>query len=292
MMSVEKGVLSMKYCIYSNNFFKADEMNIEHIIPKSLGGSDQFTILVNKDKNSKLGSTVDGKFANDFLIKMKQIHLDYRGHSKKTPYLKIKNSKIKNSPVNVTFSKDNLEIYDPINKKILKDGNKIQISTRIDLDIRFKFLCKVALSTGYFLYGDNFVKYADHKSLRKAIFSNSLKDEKLDLRFYDNLHPVKSKDQQDINMMKFLFKYINSSCVIVSYSPKSIIVHVAIGGDFIGMVNFKADIKYFPNDNSFRLGKVLTCRDGKLIQKSFWKTIYDLNKDLNLVDIDDSQLDW
>lgn len=282
----------MKYCIYSNDLFKSDKMNIEHIIPKSLGGSDEFTILVNKDANSKLGSTVDGKFANDFLIKMKQIHLDYRGHSKKPPYLKIKNSEVDNSPVNVTFSKNDLEIYDPINKRILTGENKIQMNTRLDLDIRFKFVCKVALSTGYFLYGDKFVKHADYNSLRKAIFSNSLNDEKLDLRFYDNLHQIESKDQHDINMIKFLFKYLNASCVIVSYSPKSIIVHVGIGGDFIGMVNFKADIEHFPNDDAFRLGRVLTCNNGELAQKSFWKTIYDLNKDLNLVDIDDSQLDW
>ncbi|WP_242866425.1 HNH endonuclease [Clostridium acetireducens] len=30
----------MKYCIYSNAYFNDYEMNIEHIIPKSLGGSD------------------------------------------------------------------------------------------------------------------------------------------------------------------------------------------------------------------------------------------------------------
>ena len=281
----------MYYCIYSDKYFKNNYMNIEHIIPKSLGGSDDFTILVNRDANSHLGSSVDGKFANDFLIKMKQINSNYLGHSNKPPYLKLKNSKINNSPVSVTFKKNDLEIYDPINKKLLVGENAIEISTRLDLDIRLKFISKVALSTGYFLYGDTFVKYADHNSLRRVIFSDNLKGESLDLRFYDNLHPIEKKDSLDINMIKFLFKYLKDSCVIVSYSPSSIIVHVSIGGDFIGMVNFKANIKYFPNDDEYRLGKVLLCNDGKLIEKSFWKTIYDMNKDLGLVDIDDSELD-
>lgn len=281
----------MHYCIYSDKCFKKDEMNVEHIIPKSLGGSDDLTIPVNKNANSHLGSSVDGKFANDFLVKMKQIHSNYIGHSKKAPYLKLKNSKIDNSPVNVTFRKNSLEIYDPVNKKLLTGQNSISMKTQIDLDIRLKFVSKVALSTGYFLYGDTFIKHADHYSLRKVIFSDNLKDKNLDIRFYDNLHPIESKDSSDIEMIKFLFKYLNDSCVIVSYSSSSIIVHVAIGGAFVGMVNFKADIKHFPNNDENRLGRVLLCKEGKLIDNSFWQTIYDMNKDLGLVDIDDSELD-
>lgn len=282
----------MKYCIYLNELFEESEMNIEHIIPKSLGGSDDFTISVNRDINSKLGSSVDGKFVNDFLIKMKQIHSNYMGHSKKPSYLRIKNSKINDSPVNVTFTKNDLEVYDPINKEILVGKNSIEMTTQLDMDIRFKFACKVASSTGYFLYGDIFVKHADHKSLRKAMFSDRLEGEKIDLKFYDNLHQVKEKDRMDVNMMKFLFEYLDTSCVIVSYTSGSIIAYVGVGGDFIGMVNFKADIKHFPNDGEFRLGRILSCKDGKLIQRSFWKTVYDLNKDLKLVNIDDSELDW
>lgn len=282
----------MKYCIYSNEYFNNDEINIEHIIPKSLGGSDDFTITVNKDMNSKLGSTVDGKFANDFLVKMKQIHSNYVGHSKKDPYLKVKNCAIKGSPVNVTFSKKDIEIYNPRNKSLITGENSIKMKTQIDMDIRFKFICKVALSTGYFLFGDKFVKFADHDSLRTAMLSTSLKDERLDLRFYDNLHPIKDNDKSDVDMFKFLFKYLNGSGVILSYSPESIIVQIAIGGDFIGMVNFKADIERFPNNDEFRLGKVLLCNEGKLIQNSLWKTVYDMNKDLNIVDINDSELDW
>ena len=64
------------YCIYSGKVLDDDEMNIEHIIPLSLGGCDSFTIMVGKKINSDLGSKIDGKFCNDFLIGLQQLPFD------------------------------------------------------------------------------------------------------------------------------------------------------------------------------------------------------------------------
>jgi len=285
--------LEKEYCIYRNDYFLKSDMNIEHIIPLSLGGCDDFTIPVNKQANSELGSKVDGKFINDFLIKLKQINMESVGHSKKKASLKIKNCSIDGSPVNVTFSKDAMKVFDPIKRKRINKSASINMNTRIDMYSRIKFVAKVALSTGYFLFGDKFVENADHESLRKIIFSENEYEFPKSVRVYDNLHPIEEKDEDKLKFTKFLFEAIGGSAVIFSFSEKSFIVHVSIGSEFVGMVNFLAEVDEFPVfDDSNRLGHVLLCRDGKLYRDSYWKTIYKMNKSLGIVEINDDDLEF
>ena len=56
------------YCIYSGKEITPEEATVEHIIPLSLGGNNQFTTNVGKKINSDVGSKIDGKFSQDFLI--------------------------------------------------------------------------------------------------------------------------------------------------------------------------------------------------------------------------------
>ena len=106
----------MKYCIYSNKKICETLMNPEHIIPLSLGGCDDFTILVDKAKNSEVNQKVDGVINNDFLMKTRQIQNNFKGHSKKEPVLKVKKASVNGNPVSWGYSKDEVKIYDHKNK--------------------------------------------------------------------------------------------------------------------------------------------------------------------------------
>jgi len=280
------------YCIYSGKNINKTESSVEHIIPLSLGGSDDFIINVNRNLNSIAGSKIDGKMANDFLVKMNAIKNDFRGHSRKEPILKIKKAKIGDSPVSVHFKKSGLEMFDPIKKEYIKHPGSVEMQTSLDLEIRIKFISKVVLAAGYFIYGETFVKFADHNSLRKVVFSENLKNEKLKgIKFYDNLHPVKERDK-GLHLLEVQhMKYLKGSSVTFILSNVNIIAHVGLGGIYIGTVNFKASTKMFPNDAEYRLGKVLVCKDGVLYQDSYWNSIYKMNKVLGIVEIDDSKLD-
>ncbi|WP_259418031.1 HNH endonuclease [Bacillus toyonensis] len=282
-----------EYCIYKDEEIDVSKGSLEHIIPLSLGGADDFNITVDRDMNSIAGSSIDGKLSNDFLVKLNNIKMGYKGHSKKEPILKIKKANIEGSPVSVQFKKEGMEVFDPIKKKIVKEASKVNLETKIELDTRIKFVCKVILAAGYFVYGDTFVKYADHDSLRKAAFSKDLFNEDAhDLRVYDNLIPIEDKDKGSNQLIKVLAENLGGSCVIFELSNVNIIGHVSIGGKYIGSVNFKAKSDMFPNDKEFRLGKVLCCKDNKLYGDSFWDTIYKMNKALGIVDIDDSQIEF
>ena len=114
------------YCIYSGKNLDDSEMNVEHIIPLSLGGCDSFTIMVGKKINSDLGSKIDGKFCNDFLIGLQQLPFDNRGHSKKSKSVNLKGT-ANNRPITWSLSKDGSKFYDHIDKKYLNGHMQVQV---------------------------------------------------------------------------------------------------------------------------------------------------------------------
>lgn len=277
------------YCIYSGKYLKDEEMNIEHIIPLSLGGSDEFTIMVGREINCDLGSKVDGKFCNDFLIMLEQLPYENKGHSQKEKKINLK-VKVNDHAATWSLSKNSSQLYDHIDKKYLNGRHELKVKLLIDPNIRWKFVCKVALATGYFLFGDLFEQYADCSTLRKVILSDEdeLRREKLDLRLYTNLTPINESDQIMHALNKKLFEYLGVSLVNFGYATGRILASVAINGKYIGTVNFKADVDRLlpPKDDLHRGGCILMCKDNKLIKKSFWQSIYDMNEELKLVDLD------
>jgi hypothetical protein len=72
--------------------------------------------------------------------------------------------------------KDNLLVYDPINKRYVENINKVKMVTKIELDTRIKFVIKVALATGFFLFGKDITNYVDCDSLRSVMMSENLQE--------------------------------------------------------------------------------------------------------------------
>lgn len=66
-------------------------------------------------------------------------------------------------------------------------------------------------------------------------------------------------------------EYAGGSNVLWTYSPQSIIVYVAILGEFIGCINFEADVQAFPTDEDYWPGYVLLCKDSARVWNS-WRS--------------------
>lgn len=270
---------SKLYCIYSNKEIDREKCNVEHIIPLSLGGSNDFTILVDKHLNSTVGNKVDGNFHSDPLMKMKLIKSSFRGHSGKLPRLDLKKSKtIDGKPIIVSFTEKGLELFDPIKRKEIINIGSLQLKTEfmINPHIRIKFICKVALAAGFFVYGNTFLEHADHDSLRRIVFSKDLKEEigKVNgLRFYDNLRKVEDKDKGQAGLIKMQINYLKGSSVLFTLSKTRVIVHLGIAGEYVGSVNLKANSDMFPNEGEFKFGRVLVCKEGRLYQDSYWHSV-------------------
>jgi len=240
------------YCIYSNSRFTKTEMNPEHIIPLSLGGANAFTIFVSKAKNSEVNHKVDAKMNNDFLVKIRQVQHGFKGHSGTEPIVKIKKAKVGSNPASWELSQNDLKIYDHIEKQNLYGEQSTTLSVQMDLTVRYKFVAKVALATGYFMFGDVFVNNADHEALRTLVFADDVENPRLDLRFYDEFSSpgvldIPQSNSWEIN--KLIASRVKSSGVIWGYSTNRIIAHVFVGSTLLGMVNFSAKVEAFHADN-------------------------------------------
>jgi hypothetical protein len=61
----------MIYCPYTDAELEPEQTNSEHIIPLALGGVNGFEIPVDAAFNCRLGSTLDGALANEFVFGMR-----------------------------------------------------------------------------------------------------------------------------------------------------------------------------------------------------------------------------
>lgn len=89
--------MATSHCIYAGTPLRddvpsthPDSRSLEHIIPLSMGGSDDFTTRdVSQAANSRAGSEIDGPLINHMLIAMQRQMLGLTGHSGELPTVQI-----------------------------------------------------------------------------------------------------------------------------------------------------------------------------------------------------------
>jgi len=255
-------------------------MSKEHILPLSLGGCNKLCIEVNSEINKILGSKIDGILANDYLISCLRRRHNLRGHSNSAPVTKFKKVKVigTNLPVQITHEINSKRIYDLRNRRYLTDaeysGLQFSITIPFDKHIRSLFVTKVAIAAGYFIYGDEFLHYTDHESLRQymsfAIHRNENLVNDLNLRFIDQF--TTNADKRTIQLKDYftlISKLLNCSSVQFILCSEHFLVNVAIAGKYIGTVNFKANAKQISNSGIYSGGHVLAIQNGILKRASF-----------------------
>lgn len=252
------------YCPYTDSDLPINECSPEHIIPLALGGTNGFEVPVSAPFNSKVGSEIDGAMAKDFLVIGKRNKHDIRGHSGKRPLHIVRNAHDADTltPLQIHLDqREGLKVWNPIGKKFITENRpqKLSIGFKIDLDLHFRFVAKVALSAGYFVYGNLFrtaVKHSDFRAIMNhpsgAPADNLSEIEALaDSMFYQT-------DDQKIEAIRMLCK-ASSPYSIVGLVPSHnhLAVFVGILGDYIGMLTVPADTSAFPNEGAFHWGHVI-----------------------------------
>lgn len=161
-------------------------INIEHIIPLSLGGHNSLTIKVNKNENSRIGSELDSKITNSPIISSARRHLNLRGHKRDRPKVQWTaacnglNGRLDLTPNTPNFSAFRSKNDYGINiSKDLANGEKLSAQFNFDLNLILSFGCKLALGASYFLFGDVFKDHGHHDELRKLMNSKKAYDDLL-----------------------------------------------------------------------------------------------------------------
>jgi hypothetical protein len=274
------------YCIYTDKEISHKEATKEHVIPLSLGGSDEFVISVDRDSNAKIGSKIDGALANDVGMQFLRKAHNLRGHSNKEVKVRLKSSRLQptGEKVHVTFHQKHVEFYDVINQRSLDPGVKRDVEAQVYVDAmcRTRFTAKTLLATGYYVYGDLFRQHADHPSLRtymnRTFARPGAEVQYTNLRLYDPCSPVAPAHVATYETMKEICAWLKSSCVVIMLCQDSVIGTVGILGELIASINVPAKAEMLPNSGDYRLGHVIYFPNGRLVRKSFYDAVTELGQ--------------
>jgi hypothetical protein len=263
----------MKYCIYTNE--ETIDPSIEHIFPLSLGGHNKFVINVDRKFNNDIGSKVDGKLANDFLVLFERDRADALGHSKKKPVPTVKYARLTDgTPVQAMFGKDGLSLYDLKSRRNLDRsdprGRVVEcMGINVDIDIDLIFVAKVALAAGYFSYGEAFVKYVETDEFRKIMnFDKVNFPESSPARVFSRFHKPSENDDM-FHILKMSSELGGCSSVVMIPSSESFGVAVSVLGKFMGFISVPSKSSKLQNTGEYRYGHCIYIQNGELKSFSF-----------------------
>lgn len=270
------------WCPYTNRELRRDDCTPEHVIPLALGGCNQLTIPVHARTNSELGSAVDAALADEFLtLVQRRIH-GARGHSRTAPHVRVRHATYGEEarPAQITLLADQggLQIWDAKDRRILGEGEVAGASLTLNVQVRpfarLRFLAKVALSAGYFVYGNLFRTKVQHDDLRALMMATS-SDEAAStlrasgLRLNHAFGPVKKADRETVGLEQALCQLAAGSCVLLSPGPSNLGVSVGVLGKWLGTLNIPASTGEFPVEDSHDLGHALLVDKGTLVRMSY-----------------------
>ena len=266
------------YCIYTDTIISPTDSSEEHIIPLSLGGKNGFTIKVSKSINSNLGAKIDGSIEKDFFINATKRKNGYKGHSKKLAKYRVYATIAETGEkVEIRYVGTENYLYNPRTKKKYTEEEKRQtvldVNPPFDYTIRIRFVAKVLLGTGYFIYGNTFKENVDHENLRKImnweVLDENNNDIEFPLGFMDEFSNVPENSVPIHSVFKTVCAALACSCVIFVIGPNQIIGAVGIGGRYIGAVNFKANGEKFDFKEGPYDGIILAIQNNKIKRGSF-----------------------
>jgi len=124
---------------------------LDHIIPKSLGGHNQFVLSVSENGNSEMQQKAERPYHDLFLVSHAKMKRPWQGHHKiKERFSKWKDCQTDEGKADVFFGKESLCGKPPVPIQPL---TPISFKATIDFDIAIRFFAKIILGGSYFLYG-------------------------------------------------------------------------------------------------------------------------------------------
>jgi len=252
----------MPYCPYTDRDYTDAETSPEHIIPFSLGGVNGFEIAVQGKANSDIGSSIDAAMAEDFLVKTKRDRFDVRGRSGKEPVFVVKQARNTDGlPLQVALNqRSGLQVWSPRDREYITDQRaaNLELNFHLKIDTAMKFVAKVALSAGYFVFGERFrtnVKHSDFRAIMNFDPSSPSGHQEVEARIDDrfNEHPG-----EEVRVFRALCAASGPySMVGFAHSHDRFGIFVGILGDYMGTIHVPAVMEGFPNDGEHQMGHVI-----------------------------------
>ncbi|MCY4560041.1 MAG: hypothetical protein OXF79_27515 [Chloroflexi bacterium] len=265
------------YCIYADRDVAEENGNYDHIFPLALGGTNQFQVWSDEQLNSRIGTEVDGALVSDPLIELALQNSGVKGHNKRPRTPRWKRSTLNGEPIQVTLQKEEILVWDAKqNRELSKEeisGQEITSILRIGQHTCLRFVAKVVLAGGYFLYSDEFRSAVNCDHLRSLVFLDieQLKTDNTfancEIKFCDRFHPD-SRDASAAGIYRTLCEYIHRSLFIAIPHHSSISFHVGVVGAYIGSMIVPAKTDRLPIDGEHDLGHCIVLGPGNIERTS------------------------
>ena len=273
----------MIYCPYTDREISEVQSNHEHIVPLSLGGTNELTIEVDKKANDQLGSDLDGALANDFFVTIRRSEYSARGHSGKEPWAISKHASHGDNarPAQVHLHRRHgLKLWDAKDQVFVKNYGTARFNTQMNVYLPIRFTAKVALAAGYFVYGDLFRYHVDHHQLRDIMLmglaemdqediANILDEDRFTALADDFLSESPSPRNWRLRCIRKFCDGMKGSVVVLIPSKDRLLISVGILGEYLALINVPADTETFPNEGDYEWGHVLAVIDTRLIRCSW-----------------------
>ena len=269
------------WCPYTDTEIPLSETAPEHVVPLSLGGVNEFCVRTEKKANWDLGSKIDGRLAEEFLVKQRRNRLGMTGHSGKHPVVRLKRSELESGePVQVTFDRGDVRIWSPRREQYIAVGSDVQIRSKWTMYVNtpLRFAAKVALSAGYFAYGDLFRHAVAHDEIRFIMefdLAGVTPQEKAELRRRAATMGIQAEDwlrgddNPDLEVYRLLSQaYGDATVVGLVPTRSSVTVFVGVLGLYVGLIDAPAHTTGFPLRGTHDLGHVMVLREGKIERQS------------------------
>lgn len=206
------------YCIYSGRYLPDAALNYEHVISKALGGYRSTVIRVSRELNSKFGSMIDGRIANDAMVQFGRRDANARGHSGKKPIAIIEGARAwkrgdpwgegetrfrleipKNGPFTILDTKSRAQL----SSNTLADTGFVVPEWKIDHVARLRFTIKTLLGVGWKFFQTDLLTAVDVDQLRALLTADfALSPERGESNFgYANPFLIKP-EHRDVHPLK------------------------------------------------------------------------------------------
>jgi len=251
------------YCVYSGHDVEDSQFGQdgEHIIPRSLGGSNGFCIPVCKGKNRLANQKIDNPMEQTVIAQMMRDIYAWKGAKGKSfqGVNVLVNDQdraklhIKEGFVYVDGKQEAIPLGQFGNGAVLCSTSQID-SEASDL-IKRKYVAKCALGAMYYLFGEASVKSVEYNGLRNAAFDGLYSDNVHYLPMYNSKKPnqyTKAGGEHYIVFHEFWDSILSSmvipmverSAIYVLYGkPSHIDCYAVIGSYIVGGCRFFADVK-------------------------------------------------
>lgn len=266
------------YCIYTDRDVAEADGNMDHVIPLSLGGADDFTVWAEEKFNSRMGGTVDGAIHRDFFLAPALKDSGVKGHNRKTATPRVRGATIDSRPAQVSLTAEGFKVWDARARRDLADeevaGSEIGLRFTVDAFSALRFIAKAALGGGYAVYGEPFRRSVDCDVLRRVIELDVVQA-RTDPVLQNAGLVVCDRWDEDSQpgrpgyLCRVLCEQVPRSMLICQVFADGIAFHVGIVGEFLGTLMCPGDTSELPNKGDYKGGHAVVLAPGKTERLAF-----------------------